>query len=269
MRRIEANNYIPYYLFVFAAIYMVMGANVGTAITCMLVALAHLGDGQELERATAGASILYIFNLLTAIILFPLEVGTEYLYRLTKAMLPSSVGEGEKWEGPVKQIVSPLGRKIIIANKDLIDDIATGDVEGCSEVYPVECLTEGNTYDACPSEATGLIGCDEDTNKCPAFFQNGATKKDDMVSGYVCLVIALFILICCLLGLVTLLRHLLLGASTRIIYKATSINQYVAIMIGCGVTVLVQSSSITSSSLVPLCGVGVLSLEQVSRAMEI
>ena len=43
------------------------------------------------------------------------------------------------------------------------------------------------------------------------------------------LFLALFILILCLMGLVALLRKMLLGASTRIIYKATSINEYLAI----------------------------------------
>jgi sodium-dependent phosphate cotransporter len=56
---------------------------------------------------------------------------------------------------------------------------------------------------------------------------------------------------------------MLLGTSTKILYKATSINPYVAILIGMGVTVLVQSSSITSSTLVPLAGIGVLDLESM------
>lgn len=84
-----------------------------------------------------------------------------------------------------------------------------------------------------------------------------------MVSGWICLIFALFILIVCLIGLVALLRAMLLGASTRIIYKATNINPILAMLIGTGVTVLVQSSSITTSALIPLAGVGVLKLEQI------
>ena len=84
-----------------------------------------------------------------------------------------------------------------------------------------------------------------------------------MVAGWVCLVIALFILIMCLVGLVALLRTVLLGASTRILYKATDINDLLAMFIGMGVTVLVQSSSITTSTLVPLAGVGIIPLEKL------
>lgn len=84
-----------------------------------------------------------------------------------------------------------------------------------------------------------------------------------MVSGWVMLLISLFLLCSCLIGLVALLRSMLLGASTRIIYKATNINPIVAMAVGIAVTILVQSSSITSSSLVPLAGVGVLKIEQM------
>jgi sodium-dependent phosphate cotransporter len=87
-------------------IYMVMGANVGTSITSMLVSLSHMGDGDELQRAFSGASIGFVFKLLTVIILLPLEVTTGYLYKLTLAMLPSSVGEGDAWEGRKYRLVA-------------------------------------------------------------------------------------------------------------------------------------------------------------------
>jgi len=244
-------------------IYMIMGANIGTCVTCMLVSLAHMGNGDELERAFAGSSVLFIFNFLTCILLLPLEIAVQYLFRLTSLMLPASVAEGDSWEGPVKKIVSPLVKKIIIANKQLIDDISTGKVESCSApgVYPVVCLDGVQSYEACHEGQVGVIACNKDDGKCPLFFQDGASKNDDMVSGWVCMVVALTILIICLVGLVSLLRGMLLGASQQIIYKATSINPYLAILVGIGVTIMVQSSSITSSALVPLAGVGVLDLD--------
>ena len=95
------------------------------------------------------------------------------------------------------------------------------------------------------------------------FFQDGSLQKDDEVSGGVCLFLSLVILVICLIGLVTLLQKLLMGASTRVIYKATNINPYLAILVGTGVTLLVQSSSITTSALTPLVGMDVLRLEQM------
>ena len=65
-------------------IYLVMGANVGTSITCMMVSLSHMGDGQELESAFSGSSLLYVFNFFTICILFPLELISGYLFRFSK-----------------------------------------------------------------------------------------------------------------------------------------------------------------------------------------
>jgi sodium-dependent phosphate cotransporter len=47
------------------------------------------------------------------------------------------------------------------------------------------------------------------------------------------------------------------------IKRATNINPYVAMVIGCGVTLLVQSSSITTSVLTPLVGLDIVKLEQM------
>lgn len=52
-----------------------------------------------------------------------------------------------------------------------------------------------------------------------------------------------------------------MGMSTRIIYKATNLHPILSIIVGCGVTMIVQSSSITTSVLTPLCGLGVVRLE--------
>jgi sodium-dependent phosphate cotransporter len=242
-----------------AAIYMIMGANIGTSVTNTIVAMGHLGDGDELERAFAGATVHDMFNFLTVAIFFPLEIVTHYLFYLTNAMLPNEVAEGEKWEGPIKKIVSPLGNKIIIANKNVIKDIATGKTESCDEYYPTTCDGSVNKANC----NVGLIGCDKKSGQCPAFFQEGADQHDDEVSGGVCLFLSLVLLIVCLMGLVTLLQKMLLGTSTRIIYKATNINGYLAMVVGMAITILVQSSSITTSTLTPLVGMGVLQLEQM------
>lgn len=258
-------------------IYMIMGANIGTSVTNTIVAMGQMGDGDDLERAFTGATVHDIFNLFSVAILFPLELITGYLYRLTEAMLPESVAKGDKWVGPVKKLVGPLANRIIKANKDVIKDIATGKLESCDEYYPVTCLDGVESYKNCASKCdkdegevslvdcgrVGLITCDKASGTCPAFFQNGADKQDDTISGGVCLFLSLVLLVICLMGLVKVLQRGLLGMSTRIIYKATNVNGYIAILIGAGITVLVQSSSITTSVLTPLVGVGAIRVEQM------
>lgn len=241
-----------------SAVYMVMGANIGTSVTNTIVAMGHLGDGDELERAFAGATVHDVFNFLSAAILFIIELATQYLYYLTKAILPSNVRKGKQWEGPIKQIVAPLVDKIIIANSAVIKHVAGGG--SCKHFYPTTCVANVENYESCQ---TGLIGCSSTTNHCPLFFQNKATQKDDEVSGGVCFFIALVILIICLVCLVSILQRMLMGMSTRIIYKATNINGYLAMLVGCGITMLVQSSSITTSVLVPFVGMGIIRIEQM------
>merc|ERR1719469_1043572 len=78
-----------------AGIFMVMGSNIGTSVTNTIVAMGHLGNGDELERAFAGATVHDMFNFLTVAVLFPIELVSNMLYALTKAMLPQNRdGEG-------------------------------------------------------------------------------------------------------------------------------------------------------------------------------
>ena len=90
--------------------------------------------------------------------------------------------------------------------------------------------------------------------------------------GIVLLIFAVTILCVCLIGIVKLLHSLLKGAVARIIRKflnsdfpgpARYLTGYVAIFIGAGLTMLVQSSSIFTSALTPLVGLGVLHLERM------
>jgi len=239
-------------------IYMVMGANIGTSVTNTIVAMGQMANGDELERAFAGATVHDLFNFLTVAVLFPLEVITGYLGALTHALTKNaSVKDGEKWEGPVKKFVGPLVAKIMKSNKSVTKDIALGKAT-CDDFYPIECEDRVVSAKTCK---VALISCDKDTNECPAFFSQDASQGDEVVAGAVCFVLSIFMLFTCLLGLVSVLKKMLLGVSSRIIYKATNLNGYFSILIGCGITIIVQSSSITTSVLTPLVGVGVLPLE--------
>merc|ERR1712226_601544 len=120
-------------------IYMIMGANIGTSVTNTIVAMGQMGDGDQLERAFAGATVHDMFNFLCVATLFPIEVITHYLYYFTKIMLPNTVDDGDKWEGPIKKFVSPLTKKIIIPNKSVIKNISL-DISTCSSFYPTECV---------------------------------------------------------------------------------------------------------------------------------
>jgi sodium-dependent phosphate cotransporter len=260
-----------------SGIYLIMGANIGTSVTNTIIAMGQMGSGDQLERAFAGATVHDLFNLLSVAVLFPLELITHYLYHLTSAMLPDTVSKGDKWNGPLKAIVSPLASRVLKANKDVIKEVATEKVESCDAYYPVTCIDGIEDYKHCASKCdkdagesfengdcgrVGLITCDKKTG-CPAFFQHGASKQDDATSGGVCLFLSLVLLLVCLMGLVNVLQRGLMGMSTRVIYKATKVPGIFAIVIGAAITVMVQSSSITTSVLTPIVGLGVIQLEQM------
>lgn len=59
-----------------AAIPMIMGANIGTAITSTIVSLGHIGNRREFKFAMAGATLHDLFNIFTAIFLFSIEIST-------------------------------------------------------------------------------------------------------------------------------------------------------------------------------------------------
>merc|ERR1712176_85535 len=68
-----------------AAIYMIMGANIGTSVMNTIVAMGQMGDGDQLERAFAAATVHDMFNFLSVAVFLPIELITGYLNRLTSA----------------------------------------------------------------------------------------------------------------------------------------------------------------------------------------
>jgi solute carrier family 34 (sodium-dependent phosphate cotransporter) len=90
-----------------------------------------------------------------------------------------------------------------------------------------------------------------------------ASAADDRMSGGVMLFLSICLLFISLGVLVVILSKMLGALSNRVIYKATNINGYIAMLIGCGLTLLVQSSSVVTSALTPLVGLGAVRLEQM------
>lgn len=56
------------------AVPMVMGANIGTTLTSTIVSLGFINDKTEFRRAISAGVVHDFFNILTVIILFPLEI---------------------------------------------------------------------------------------------------------------------------------------------------------------------------------------------------
>jgi sodium-dependent phosphate cotransporter len=66
-------------LTVSSAIPIIMGANIGTTVTSTIVSLGFLENRKEFRKAIAAATIHDFFNIITVIMLFPLELLTGFL----------------------------------------------------------------------------------------------------------------------------------------------------------------------------------------------
>ena len=219
------------------AIPVIMGANIGTSVTNTIVSMGQMNDIKQLELAFSGATVHDCFNFLAVCVLLPIECATDFLYYLTEWMTEAVDGsEGGKFKGPLKYIVSPLTKEWIIADKKKINKIAEGK------------LTSSN--------AGSLV-------------KGGFVESwsDDAGASF-CLICSLIILCIALFGIVKLLQYMVLGRAQNVIKKALKFSEtwwggYLAILVGLGVTICVQSSSITTSTLTPLVGVGVITVNQM------
>lgn len=98
------------------------------------------------------------------------------------------------------------------------------------------------------------------------------TGLTDAEVGVILLIIALLVLCLCLFAIVKTLNSLLHGKIRKVIKKFVNaefpgkfkyFTGYLAIVVGCGLTILVQSSSIFTSTMTPLVGVGVIKLDRM------
>jgi sodium-dependent phosphate cotransporter len=91
------------------AVPIVMGANVGTTVTGILVSMGHLGRREEFRRAVGGGTLDGFFKLMCVCILFPLELATGFLEKIATrtSCLFANCG-GLEFANPIKSATEPL-----------------------------------------------------------------------------------------------------------------------------------------------------------------
>uniref|UniRef100_A0A673Y3M0 Sodium-dependent phosphate transport protein 2B n=1 Tax=Salmo trutta TaxID=8032 RepID=A0A673Y3M0_SALTR len=236
-----------------SAVPVIMGANIGTSVTNTIVAMMQAGDRNEFRRAFAGATVHDFFNWLSVVILLPLEAATGVLYKLTKIVIDSfNIQGGNNAPDLLNVITDPLTDAIIELDKNVIRDIATGDPAARNKsLIKIWCKTEKITV------------------RCNHIFVYA--NLPDLAVGIILLALSLLILCTCLILIVKLLNSMLKGQVAVVIKKVLNtdfpfpfgwVTGYIAIMVGAGMTFIVQSSSVFTSAITPLVGIGVISLER-------
>lgn len=255
------------------AIPVIMGANIGTSVTNTIVSMFYIAQEEHLERAFAGATVHDCFNILSVMVLLPIEIITGVLRHITEALKPDDVEDGDKWEGPLKKLVSPLVSQLIIANKDVMKSISKGETT-CDAVYDTHGnVDDGVTYvkglikASCISTYANDVGsrCDDvgDRYTVPLFYDHDASLDEDMAAAGVCLVISVIGLCACMVFLVRLLNYVTKTSTPAMLKKAAYMPGVLAMLVGTGLTILVQSSSVTTSVLTPLVAADIITLEQM------
>jgi sodium-dependent phosphate cotransporter len=91
------------------AIPIIMGANIGTSVTNTLASLTQIKRSNEFVRSFSVAIVHDYFNLLSVLVIFPLQYFTNFLGRISTFMGQEfqNVG-GLKFLSPVKALTRPL-----------------------------------------------------------------------------------------------------------------------------------------------------------------
>ena len=183
------------------AIPIIMGANIGTSVTNLIVSFTHITRRDEFKKAFPAAAVHDIFNLLSVLVYFPLEMKfhliEKFSHMLAKAFQHAG---GFKFTSPLKIIVKPV-------------------------VHLLVNLFRHNYI--------------------------------------ICFIVAFGLVILFLVLLVRLLRGASSGKLEILIDRYLFSSAIASGVLGFALTVFVQSSSVTTSLIVPLVGAGLLTVEKI------
>jgi len=200
------------------AVPIIMGANIGTTVTCALVSLGHMTRREEFRRAMSGALVHDFFNLLAVAVLLPVELvtariwGTGVLERLATGLSGMLSGtEGVSYDSPLKRLLK---------------------------------------------RAAGLV-------VDPLKHWAGDATEKKIAAGVIVLAVALALLFTMLFLMTKIMRRVLRGRAEKVLDRTIGRSALLGMVVGMVITAIVQSSSATTSLLVPLAGAGILTVEQI------
>ncbi|KAM9846866.1 sodium-dependent phosphate transport protein 2A-like [Aulostomus maculatus] len=253
-----------------SAIPIIMGSNIGTSVTNTIVALMQAGEREEFERAFAGATVHDCFNWLSVLVLLPLEAMSGLLRRLSQVVVDTlQLSTADEAPELLKVLTEPLTKMIIQLDRSVIVAVATGDQSVRNKSLVKQWCLSTNAAMLDNKTTWRTLNFSERTQKCRHLFVDCALS--DTAIGLILLACSLLVLCSCLILLVKLLNSLLRGqvaaaihmiVNTDFSFPFTWLAGYLALFVGAGMTFLVQSSSVFTSAITPLIGIGVINIER-------
>jgi solute carrier family 34 (sodium-dependent phosphate cotransporter) len=182
------------------AIPMIMGANIGTTVTNIIVSLGHITRKVEFRRAFTAATMHDFFNILAVIVLFPIEMQFHIIQKSAVYFQTLFFGfEGGEFTSPLKMIMKPV-------------------------IHMVQSILESPLW---------------------------------------MLALAFLILFFSLHQIMKVMKSLIIGKVENLFDQFLFRNAAMSLLVGLLFTILVQSSSVTTSLIVPLVGAGLLTARKV------
>ncbi len=189
------------------AVPIIMGANIGTTVTGVLVSFVHVTRRNEFERAFSAATVHDFFNLLTVIVLLPMELMTGFLRSCAAALTSLFVGSSANlsFKGPLSFVVNPASK--------LIERLC------CYLDHPWHGVT--------------------------------------------LLVVSIVMLAFSLYMLTRIMKTVTMSSAEKGLHSALNNSPIIGLLAGVVITAIIQSSSVTTSLMVPMAAAGLLTVEQV------
>ncbi|TRY79709.1 hypothetical protein TCAL_05984 [Tigriopus californicus] len=237
------------------AIPMIFGSNVGTSITNTIVSLTQASDRECFRRAFAAATVHDMFNWLSVILIMAIEMPTGFMEDVT-GYLVDQMPLGSDIQNPdlLKPLTRPFTDNVVQLDSNVLLGWSLGDpiFDNVTTLLRTNCSG---------SPCTFLLS---------HFGENGLDWGDTFM-GLALLTFSLLLLCVCLMALMKVLNAVLGAKMAEVIQKTINadipycpwLTGYIAMLIGAIVTILVRSSSVFTSTLTPLCGAGLVTLETV------
>lgn len=212
------------------AIPIIMGANIGTTVTCALVAIMQSGRKQEFKKAFAAATVHDFFNLTAVIIFLPLEIIFNLLEH-SAILLTNLLDKTQNVPIAIDE-VSKIGDSTVVAQKVT----KTPGILDYLVKPPVKAIQKLFVNDPKHPETWAIV---------------------------VLIIISLIAIFAILWLLMKVMRSTVMTKAEKLFDKIICRHSTIAIASGAIITALVQSSSVTTSLLVPMAAAGIITIEQV------
>ncbi|CAF0828596.1 unnamed protein product [Brachionus calyciflorus] len=259
-----------------SAIPIIMGSNIGTGITNFFIALTYSNDIKKLKRAFIAATLNDMFNILATLILLPLEIYFNLLSNLSDKLIQNIPLENTQLMNKyniIERILSPITSLFIQLDEKAVDLVNYGSnntqlaLRFCGTVtklIPIETnIVAGSTVSFL--NKTEFVDCDY-------LFMPMIKYFGDVLTGFFMIAISLLILLSCLYGMVNVLSLIIVGPIANWVRKAMNASfpgkmrwftNFFLFSFAVFATLIVQSSNIITGTLVPLFGMGMVSLDRV------